>query len=178
MADDHKPDSRNVIPYIEARADTGERCVTDHGYSTDFGQWAADQARALREAARAASNLPIDWENVAEEIEALGKSQDRELGSRITTILVHLIKLEVSPTALPRWGWRETIQEQRDEIADLLEDTPSLRGKVPSLIEEKLPKARMRAALALAEYGEQPRTDVARVAYTADQVCGVWFPAD
>ena len=65
---------------------------SDRGYDSDLVLWAEDQVRALRDASRARVNLPIDWENVAEEIEALGKSQARELASRIRTILVHLIK--------------------------------------------------------------------------------------
>jgi hypothetical protein len=53
----------------------------DHSYDTDLVLWAEGQASALRDAARAGVNLPIDWLNVAEEIEALGKSQARELAT-------------------------------------------------------------------------------------------------
>jgi len=60
----------------------------DQGYDTDLALWAEAQARALRDAGQAGTNLPVDWENVAEEIEALGKSQARELASRIRIILV------------------------------------------------------------------------------------------
>ena len=67
--------------------------MTDREYDTDLALWAGSQARALRDASHAGTNLPIDWENVAEEIEALGKSQARELASRIAIILVHLMKL-------------------------------------------------------------------------------------
>ncbi|HEY3846664.1 MAG TPA: DUF29 family protein [Acetobacteraceae bacterium] len=42
--------------------------MTDRGYNTDLAIWAEDQARALRDAGHAGTNLPIDWENVAEEI--------------------------------------------------------------------------------------------------------------
>ena len=94
--------------------------MTDQGYDADLTLWAESQARALRDAGHAGTNLPIDWENVAEEIESLGKSQARELASRIRTILVHLLKLEGSPVAEPRAGWRETIQEQRNEIEAVL----------------------------------------------------------
>ena len=47
----------------------------------------AEQARALRDAARAGANLPVDWENVAEEIESLGRSDRREITSRLATIM-------------------------------------------------------------------------------------------
>jgi hypothetical protein len=49
--------------------------TTDQGYDTDLALWCESQARALRDAGQAGTNLPIDWENVAAEIEALGKSQ-------------------------------------------------------------------------------------------------------
>jgi Domain of unknown function DUF29 len=75
-------------------------------------------------------NLPIDWQNVAEEIEALGKSQARELASRIAVILEHLIKMQGLPAAEPRFGWRESIQRQRNEIERLLVDSPSLRRTI------------------------------------------------
>lgn len=94
--------------------------ATDRSYDADLVLWAEDQARALRDAAQARTNLPIDWENVAEEIESLGRSQARELASRIGVILVHLMKLQASPAAQPRAGWRETIIEQRNEIERLL----------------------------------------------------------
>ena len=70
-------------------------------YDTDLVLWADDQARALRAAASAGANLPIDWDNVAEEIDELGKSQRRDLASRIATILIHLLKLEASPATAP-----------------------------------------------------------------------------
>jgi hypothetical protein len=46
----------------------------DQGYDTDLALWAESQARALRDASRASTNLPIDWENVAEEIVSSGQS--------------------------------------------------------------------------------------------------------
>ena len=152
--------------------------MADQGYDTDLALWAEDQARALRDAARAGTNLPIDWENVAEEIESLGRSQGRELASRIRNILLHLLKLQVSPATDPRAGWRETIQEQRNEIEAVLIDSPSLRRTVPEVIERELGKARQLARLALADYAEQPRVQLQRLHYSEAQVLGDWFPDD
>jgi hypothetical protein len=90
--------------------------MADQDYDTDLTLWAESQARALRDAGHAGTDLPIDWANVAAEIEALGKSQARELASRIRTILVHQIKLQASPATEPRGGWRAAIQEQRSGI--------------------------------------------------------------
>lgn len=150
--------------------------ASDHSYDGDLALWAEDQAQALRDAARTRVNLPIDWENVAEEIESLGKSQRRELASRISNILVHLMKLQVSPAAEPRGGWRETIAEQRDEIARLLEDSPSLRRSVDDIIAKETVRAAAKAMIGIKEYEEAPRIDPAAATYTADQVLGDWFP--
>ena len=148
----------------------------DHGYDTDLVLWAEDQARALRDAASASSNLPIDWENVACEIEALGKSQSRELASRIATALVHLLKLELSPAAGPHATWRETIREQRDGIERVLADAPSLRWTIPAIIGKEFAVARERLRAALADYDEEPLRDIGAVDFTEDQVVGRWFP--
>jgi hypothetical protein len=147
-------------------------------YDTDFAVWAAEQARALRAAAQTTSNISIDWENVAEEIEALGKSQQRELASRISTILVHLIKLMTSPATDPRPKWRRTIRIQRDELRRLLKGEASLRQTVGDVIQAELPEAREQALADLADYGEQPRLDVAQIVVAEDQVMGTWFPEE
>jgi hypothetical protein len=151
--------------------------AADRSYDGDLALWAADQARALRRAAKASTNQPIDWENVAEEIESLGKSQARELASRIETILLHLIKLQASPAGHPRTGWRATIQRERDEIESVLADSPSLRRTVPTVVEATIGKARRLAALELADFAEAPQVALDGLGYTAAQVLGDWFPA-
>ncbi len=66
-------------------------------YDTDLLLWSERQAALLRRAAAGERvNDQVDWENVAEEIESLGKSDRRELTNRIRTILTHLIKLDVA----------------------------------------------------------------------------------
>src|SRR5271165_3591382 len=111
-----------------------ERQMSD--YDTDILTWSERQAELLRR--RAAGELineaDLDWPNIAEEIESLGKRDARELASRITTILIHLIKLEVSAATVPRAGWRNTILTRQTEIDLLLKDAPSLRDKVPAVI--------------------------------------------
>jgi hypothetical protein len=149
---------------------------SDRSYNGDLARWAEDQARVLRGAAEARTNLPVDWENVAEEIESLGRSQGRELASRIRVILVHLIKLQASPAMEPRAHWRETIIEQRDEIRRLLDDSPSLRRGVQEIIAQELGRAGYQASVAITDHREAPLVDVATVSFTAEQVLGDWFP--
>jgi hypothetical protein len=149
---------------------------TDRTYDGDLALWAEDQARVLRSAANARVNLPIDWENVAEEIESLGRSQGRELASRAGVILVHLMKLQASPATEPRAGWRETIIEQRSEIRRLLQDSPSLRQAVDGAIAREIGRAAYQASVAITDHGEVPLSDLGAVSYSADQVLGDWFP--
>ncbi len=146
-------------------------------YDTDLLLWSERQAALLRRAAAGDRvNDQVDWENVAEEIESLGKSDRRELTNRIRTILTHLIKLQTSPATEPRPGWHETIIEQRAEIRTLLEDSPSLRSIVPAIMGKELSTARAAAMASLAGYNEQPRTDPEELTFTAEQVLGPFLP--
>ena len=71
--------------------------MTD-GYETDFHRWAETQAGLLR--TRSANAL--DWDNLAEEIAALARNDQRDLASRIQTVLDHLIRQRASPAVAPR----------------------------------------------------------------------------
>jgi Domain of unknown function DUF29 len=146
-------------------------------YDRDFVLWTEEQATALRHAKD--SNLPLDWENLAEEIESLGKSDRRELVSQLTRILRHLLKLAVSAAAEPRAGWQESIEDARTEIEILLNDSPSLRREVDELIRKQSALAGKRAAADLARHGEradQVWTRLEQGGFTAEQVLGDWFP--
>jgi len=85
-------------------------------YEEDFVRWTEQQSSALRDAAGVGLNLPLDWGNLAEEIESLGRSQRRELHRRIATIIEHLLNLEHSPAVDPRRGWMDTIARERLDI--------------------------------------------------------------
>src|SRR5271168_4846234 len=123
-------------------------------YQEDFVRWTEQQSSALRDAAGVGTNLPLDWENLAEEIEGLGRSQRHELRSRIAVIIEHLLKLEHSPAIDPRRGWMETISHERLNIEYLLEDSPSLRGELGPLIEKLKPRVPRLATASLFGYGE------------------------
>ena len=145
-------------------------------YDSDLVAWSAEQARVLREAGRQRINLPIDWENVAEEIESLGRSERRTLGSRIGTVIERLLKLEVSPATDPAAVWRDTIRRTRQEIAEILEESPSLRREVPEIAARQLTAARKLVLANLADYGEQPLRPIDTITYDTDAILGDWFP--
>ncbi len=146
-------------------------------YDKDLVLWSEEQARALRAAADAVWNAPIDWENVAEEIESLGRSERRSLASHIANVIEHLLKLQVSPASEPARGGKDTIRRARGEIEDALADSPSLRREVAGMIAKQMPRARALVRANFQDYGEQPLEDITAVTYTEEQVLGDWLPA-
>ena len=93
-------------------------------YEEDVVLWSEQQAELLRRRATG-NDREIDWLNVAEEIESLAKSDRREIHNRLTVICEHLLKWRFQPDG--RGGsWRGSIIEARDQIADLIEESPSL----------------------------------------------------
>lgn len=160
---------------------TDAAMLPDTLYERDFYAWTQDQARALRAAARAGSNLALDWENLAEEIESLGKSHKHALKSHVQNIVLHLLKLEASRAVDPRHGWRRSIRDARDEIGDLLDESPSLRGSVDDLIARVTNRAVEKVEDEMTLRGEPvgglaPYKSGKR--HTAEQILGDWFPPD
>ncbi len=150
---------------------------TNELYDQDFLLWTEEQATALRRAR--GSNLPLDWDNLAEEIESLGTSQRTQLNSQVRRILRHLFKLEASPAADPRAGWRTTVRDVRTEIEDLLEASPSLRREIDAVVKRQGTSAAKLAAHDLEDHGERAEAVWARVekgGFTAEQVLDDWFP--
>jgi hypothetical protein len=96
--------------------------TTTAGYDQDVIAWANEQARLLR----TGQFDRLDIEHLADEIEDVGKSEQRELASRMAVLLAHLLKWQFQPARRSR-SWDATIRVQRDGIARRLQRTPSLR---------------------------------------------------
>lgn len=101
---------------------------TDTLYERDFVAWCEDTAAKLR--MRDINNL--DFDNLIEEVESLGRSDRRELKNRLTVLLAHIFKRIYVNSPENFNGWELTIIEQRRQIRDLLEESPSLK---PYLVE-------------------------------------------
>jgi len=147
-------------------------------YHRDFWAWTQAQADALRSAARI-TNLPVDWENVVEEIETLGRSERRELVSRIGTIIEHLLKLSFSPAEMPRRGWIETVRRVRVEVQAVLDDSPSLRREVPAIVANQMQTVARLVADLLDDAGELTpdlRARLRTANFSPEQVLGTWLP--
>src|SRR2546422_4819641 len=96
-------------------------------YETDFVLWAEHNAELLRSGRLAEADL----EEIAEEIESMGKSNRRALESRIIRVLEHLLKLRLvtGPEGdHNERGWRGSILHQQSAIAALIEERPSPRA--------------------------------------------------
>ena len=94
-------------------------------YSTDVVAWASEQARLIR----AGRFDLLDLEHIAEEIEDVGKSEQRELANRMAVLLAHLLKWQYQPDRQGN-SWARTIKEQRKGVLSRLEETPSLKNKL------------------------------------------------
>ena len=147
-------------------------------YDLDFYAWTQRQGSLLRRlaAGERVNDADLDWPNIAEEIETLGRSERGAVASRIRNVIEHLMKLEASPATEPRAGWRRTIKRERIDIESLLDGNPTLKPIVSQLIALELPRARRLVLASLEEYGETPRLDPESLSYSEEQVLGDWLP--
>ena len=91
-------------------------------YNQDFLLWTQQQAECLKKGRWA----ELDVEHLVEELEALGRSEQKELGSYLQVLLMHLLKCQYQPERKTK-SWVNTISNSRNQIQDCLEDTPSLQ---------------------------------------------------
>jgi hypothetical protein len=106
-------------------------------YDDDFYRWTQYQAALLR----AGKWQELDYANLAEEIESLGKWDKRDLEQRLEGLLIHLLTWWAKPE--DRCGrWQSTIHTQRYELELLLRDSPSLEAQVPVLLTQVYSHAR------------------------------------
>jgi Domain of unknown function DUF29 len=106
-------------------------------YEEDFFAWTVEQSRLLRSGELSA----IDAANIAEEIESMGRSDRREIQSRLTVLLTHLLKWQLQPM-MRSTSWSGTIREQRRQIEKLLRESPSLQPFVAEALSEAYSDAR------------------------------------
>ena len=106
------------------RAPSGSSATTS--YDKDVILWSQEQARLLR----AGRFAELDVEHLADEIEDVGKSEKRELASRMAVLLAHLLKWSRQPDVRTN-SWRSTIIVQRKRVALAIKATPSLKAVMP-----------------------------------------------
>ena len=109
--------------------------LTESLYETDFYAWTQHQAQLMRQG----QWHRVDTANVIEEIESLGRQQRQELRNRLAILLAHLLKWEYQPEKRSR-SWLATIRIQRLDIADLLNDNPSLQPYLAEAVQKAYAK--------------------------------------
>jgi hypothetical protein len=144
-------------------------------YEDDFFAWTQYQAEVLR--SMPATDNRFDRENVAEEIETVGRNERDAVRSQVRRILEHFLKLAHSPAGDPRHGWRGSIIDARAELDDKL--SPTLRHDIVGVLGRLYATARKRVATDLQEHGEQDAAASlpAECPYTVDQILAEdWYP--
>jgi hypothetical protein len=109
-------------------------------YERDFYAWLMEQACHVR----AGRWQELDRENLAEEIESLGREQFNKLESALRVLLVHMLKWDHQPERRGR-SWWASINEHRLRLDDVLGDNPSLRPRISEAISRAYRRARLRA---------------------------------
>lgn len=125
---------------IEAALAPGDAPVRAE-YERDFYSWLVEQARHLREGRLDA----LDRENLAEEIESLGREQFNKLVSALRLAMLHMLKWDHQASMRSR-SWVLSIEEQRLEIADVVADNPGLKPRIGEAIARAYRRARIEAA--------------------------------
>ncbi len=139
-------------------------------HDEDFALWSAEQAALLRE-----GRLDrLDRENLAEEIESLGRSEESEIESRLNVLLLHLLKWRFQPGQHSN-SWKATLLEQRRRIARRIRQSPSLRDHPASVLDEEYEVARLAAA---GETGLALEVFPAACPFTIDQILDPGFLPD
>ncbi len=110
-------------------------------YDKDYYFWFTEQAGLLRRGLW----QQVDVEHLAEELEDMGKREKRALRSRVVVLLAHLLKYTYQPQQRSP-SWNGTIREQRKQLSELLDDSPSLKPRLLEELQDGYISARLLAA--------------------------------
>ena len=136
-------------------------------YESDFYAWAMEQAALLR--ARRFDAADID--NIAEEIESMGRGEKRELVNRLAVLLLNLLKWQFQP-GFRSPSWSAAIREQRLRLRDHLDDNPSLKAH----LDDALARGYRLAAIGAARETGLPESAFPKSApYAFEQAAGDAF---
>lgn len=148
------------------------RVLELNSYETDVVAWAKEQAKLIR----AGRFDLLDIDHIAEAIEDVGKSEQRELATRMALLLAHLLKWAYQPDRQTA-SWQRTIREQRKGIKKRLARSPGLQ---PVLIDADWQAEIWADAVALAanETGLADFPDSCEWCMLDEVLQEDWFPAN
>jgi hypothetical protein len=122
-------------------AETSRIPTFRRSYANDYAGWIEETARAIEDG----RFEEIDRAALADEVRDLGKTERRELKSALKILIMHMLKSRYQPEKITR-SWELTMRSQRNDIAEYLEESPSLRRELPELITASYRNARLTAA--------------------------------
>ena len=141
-------------------------------YERDFHAWTEQQTACLENR----DPEELDWSHVAEEIRDMGISQRKALQSHLTVLMIHLLKLCYSQADEPRRKWGHECDNARQEIADEMEHSPSLKHYREEALAKAWRDGRRRAMFQMEEYGEDPDLPM-DCPFTLEQImAGNYYP--
>lgn len=136
-------------------------------YNEDFYAWTVEQVHFFRNRQLEA----IDIEHIIEEIESMGKREKRELSSRMTVLLMHLLKWQHQEIDQGK-SWQLTIYEQRSELKKLIKDNPSLKPWLDETVAESYESAKIKAEI---ETGISHKHYAKQCEWTVTQILDIEF---
>ncbi|AWN36722.1 DUF29 domain-containing protein [Methylobacterium radiodurans] len=139
-------------------------------YEDDFYTWTQEQGARLR----AGDFAGLDLENLAEEIETLGRTEFNSLVSAWRVILLHMLKWDHQPERRTR-SWAISIRTHRNRAADVLKDNPGLKSRLTDSLVRAYRDARDEAS---GETGLPIRVFPTACPYTREEMLARPFPAD
>ncbi|MEM7693298.1 MAG: DUF29 domain-containing protein [Pseudomonadota bacterium] len=138
-------------------------------YDDDFLLWTQEQAASLRHA----RPNGFDWENIAEELESLGRADRREIKTNMRAVVLHVLKCAHQPEK-HKGQWESSIIEHRRRAVDLQMESPSLKPFLAAEFSAIYDTARERAA---AEMGKPIDTMPRHSAYSLETLLTPgWLP--
>ena len=145
-------------------------------YERDFFAWTQQQAALLRRASARAPTAGLDFQNLAEEIESLGKRDRRALISQIARVIEHLLKLQYSKMKESYSGWESSVDVHRSKARRILKDSPGLKAELEKILNESYDDGRRFATRSLRNELD-PNIVPEICPYSLDQILdGDWWP--
>jgi len=141
-------------------------------YERDYVAWTEAQAAALR--TRGAGRNALDYDNLAEEIEDLGKSETHACESQIDNIITHLLKMEFVGPAATIPHWRGELYEFRRRLDR--HRTRTIDNRLKPTVENAFASA-IKALVIRGTLSNSDQVSTVRDAYTWEQIVDAdWYP--
>jgi hypothetical protein len=131
-------------------------------YEDDFYAWTKQNAELIRQGRLS----EVDFENIVEELEGMGRSEKRGFVSHLRILIAHLLKWQYQPEEQKR-GWLLTIREQRLMVKAILKDNPSFKPLLGDVLDEAYGLA---VILAMKETGLPENVFPASCPYGFDEI--------